>query len=293
MTTGYRDKATNEIIEDISDKTELAKFPPSKFSKEYEIASVTMDDISEIHTNACPNKTCTVDMSLDGVSECKSNGISLDVYTTRFDGCRTIYPLTIVRPINKSQLNHREIFDNLLKQVTDKHTLSHFISDNLKRAFVRDSMCHSAKFACEYCFQSGTPLRNVQPSKSVENQIRLISDQIAELSKQNSDLNRATIKVLKEDIKLIQNSKPRAPTNIVWPAETRNGESRTVAKIKEITNEIRASNLPSSKGIFNHSTLLDLDNFNFVKDVPAEYMHSVCIGSVSYTHLTLPTIYSV
>ena len=49
----------------------------------------------------------------------------------------------------------QKVLDDI--QLTDTE-LTHVIADNPKRAFVRNSLCHGARFACEYCYAQGIAL---------------------------------------------------------------------------------------------------------------------------------------
>lgn len=49
--------------------------------------------------------------------------------------------------------------------------------------------------------------------------------------------------------------------------------------VEKIENEERLS-LDESMGIIGRSVLLDVPQFNFVYDVPAEYMHCGCLGVI-------------
>ena len=71
---------------------------------------------------------------------------------------------------------------------------------------------------------------------------------------------------------------------LTWPFSTANGPKRTISKIIEITDEIKASknilNKDVCKGFWGTSHLLRQPHFHFIKCIPAEYMHSGCIGVV-------------
>lgn len=73
---------------------------------------------------------------------------------------------------------------------------------------------------------------------------------------------------------------------LTWPPETMNGRPRTITAIRRIVNDIEAGqeHLSSSylKGIKGRSILLDQPNFDFILDIPAEYMHLSCLGIVKH-----------
>lgn len=49
--------------------------------------------------------------------------------------------------------------------------------------------------------------------------------------------------------------------------------------VEKIENNERLS-IDESKGIVGRSLLLDIPDFNFTYDVPAEYLHSGCLGVI-------------
>ena len=101
----------------------------------------------------------TVKLSLDGVSESRSTNVSLDVYSLKLNECQTVYPLRIIRPLCKLSVNYMDNFKAVLTEIDlNDCQLSHVIADNPKRAFVRNSLSHGSKYACEYCFAQGLPL---------------------------------------------------------------------------------------------------------------------------------------
>lgn len=95
-------------------------------------------------------------MSVDGVTETKSTSTSIDVYSSRFKKCRTIYPFQIVRPLGKFRVDNQEYLDNFLTNLCshDCEILA-FIGDNYKRSDARHAKCHSSYYPCEYCEAKG------------------------------------------------------------------------------------------------------------------------------------------
>ena len=75
----------------------------------------------------------------------------------------------------------------------------------------------------------------------------------------------------------------RRTTKITWPASTANGEPRTREKIEEILDNIENLSQKEKKGIVGRSLMLDIPNYNVVRDSPAEYLHSCCLGVVKRT----------
>ena len=78
--------------------------------------------------------------------------------------------------------------------------------------------------------------------------------------------------------------------HLVWPSSTRHGNLRNINTIWDISTAIatgRNSDEESEEltreeklGIVGPSLLLTQPNFNLIKNIPCEYMHSVCLGVV-------------
>lgn len=112
-------------------------------------------DLIQINEAKCKNKERfrPSQLSCDGVSECKSNLRSLDVYSARFKGCRMVYPHTLVRPLPKYKVDSSKYLSNFIKDMHENQcVIKAFIADNLKRANAREALNHASSFACEYCF---------------------------------------------------------------------------------------------------------------------------------------------
>ena len=155
-----------------------------------------------------------------------------------FRGCRTVYPILVVRQSNKYKLNEQEYIKRVVDEINiNGLKLDTAVLDKPKRSNVKCTKGHNAWFPCEYC-----------ESRAV---------------------------FYKKDNKRGQ---------LTWPSCTADGEKRTIEKIIYITTRIEASDvqLPNDvcKGIVGTSHLLYQNNFNFIYDIPAEYMHSGCLGVV-------------
>ena len=261
--------------------------------------SFQAQDISNIQKKTCPsyksNEENKIQVSCDGVSECKSNSISVDVYSTKHTQCQVVYPHTLVRPIRKKSVDNKEQLIQFLKDVSevDCNWISHFIADNLKRANARDALNHAARFACEYCFICGWSIEikkkeGEQDRKILETEKKIVLEKIQNLkdapsssnSNKQSEMNDLYDIVKKID-KKIKDTKSRK-SHIVWPASTIDGEPRTCEKILRITEGIENGTISreEAKGILGRSPLLMLERFDMVRDSPTEYLHSVCLGVV-------------
>ena len=258
----------------------------------------------KLHSNVCPNfQVNEVQTSLDGVTEAKSSTVSLDVYSTKFRDCRYIYPHRLVRPIKKEFVDNRELLKKVLSDYSDNGvTITNIVADNLKRATMKDCLNHSALFPCEYCFAKETRITAkkflAQNQSKTEHTKKTIIDKIKTIEKEEpSEKRENTLNVLKNivlELETNETSKTRQIT--VWPASTMNQELRTKEKVMDIVRLIHENELNEEadpltkdqvKGVVGHSPLLDLENFDFVNNVPTEYMHLGCLGVVKrLTELT-------
>ena len=74
---------------------------------------------------------------------------------------------------------------------------------------------------------------------------------------------------------------------ITWPPSTAQGEPRTTEKVLNIVNDLENLAPDERKGITGRSLFLDIPSFVFVRDIPAENLHSMCLGVIKrLTELT-------
>ena len=236
---------------------------------------------------------------MDGVSECRSNLNTLEVYSTRFCNCDYIYPNTIIRPIGKYKVNHRDFFKLVIENLIDNDCIiKAFIGDNPKRAFARFALMHSSSFPCEYCFAKATTFqlsdeKVEERKKQLYDQRLVIQERINSLNQQQEEQDEFTEEDLDEEKQTLISifngindslkDLVKKKHKLVWPASSMNGENRTKEKIIDITNLIEEQgeqNLDPlvKKGIVGKSPLLELEYFNFVIVIPCEYLHTMCLG---------------
>ena len=200
-----------------------------------------MSSVKEIHMMRCKNFNATLDLSLDGVQESKSSSMSADVYSVSFKNCRTVYPIRIIRCFNKFKIDEQFHFKLVLDDIKRNGLkLNGGIFDNPKRAFVRCAKNHAGYYACEYCESKAHYIKNTDEDTNSKGQL-------------------------------------------AWPFSTSNGPLRTREKIEEIVEKIRNEEpltRDEAKGFLGSSHLLDEEDFDFITKLPAEYMHSGCIGVV-------------
>ena len=246
----------------------------------------------EIQERNCPltkNPYRPIQISSDGVNECKSNNATLDVHSIRFKDCRVVYPHTITRPLRGYKLDDRKYFDNFIRDLCESGCLiKQFIGDNLKRAFARFALNHASLHPCEYCFQKGSSFKvcDKETKKQLEtlktNKEKLINQiQALEASEESGtkEENLAGLITLLNHVNTAIKELNRK-THVVWPASSANGELRSKAKFLNIVNSLNDLTKDEKKGITGKSILLNLCYFDFVLDIPCEYMHSTCLGVV-------------
>ena len=241
-----------------------------------------------------------IQLSLDGVMESKSSFNSLDTYSVKFDNCRNIYPIRIIKPCEKFKFDEQEQLRLVLEDINDNHlVIECAVLDNPKRSDVRCAKCASAKFGCEYCENCAISFVDSQKKsltlirKNYYIKEKNISQEIKQLqlTQTQSDDDNETLLNLRETLATLIEEKEnelrkKGRKKITWPASTMGGNLRTVDGIKHISNEIEINpeilkNDPEfCKGIKGKSLMLDQPFFDITKDLPCEYMHLVCLGVV-------------
>ena len=248
-----------------------------------------LTDVAVIHEATCPNfRERKLQLSADGVSESKSTNISLDVYSVKFNCCKNIYPLRIVRPIKKVDIDHYEQLKLVVDDIYDNDCIiTMFIGDNLKRAIARCCLNHASWFPCEYCFAKGTKLTiNIREiakkKKSIEMEKKVIAEKIAQLPASAASEKNALRKILKDLTERENKLRPKH-SHIVWPKTSADAPQRTREEIFEIIQKIENNQeltIDEAKGIAGRSVFFDIPSFNFVRDIPVDYLHCTCIGVV-------------
>ena len=195
--------------------------------------------------------------------------------------------MKIIRPIGKYKLDHQKYLDEFLTDICCNNCLIQcFIGDNPKRAFARFSKSHSSYYPCEYCESCGKLLSQTDRSliakkNLLQKQKRTVLSNI-EIARANNDSAelqslKSILSSINEGIKTLN----KKHNNIVWPSSTMNGNPRTKENVLEIVTQIEDEDvlsLEECKGIMGHSLFLDIPYFDFVLDIPVEYLHGVCLG---------------
>ena len=251
-------------------------------------------DIISIHESQCSSfdtERKKLQLSSDGVSESLSTSVSLDVYSVKFEKCKTIYPIRIVKTIKKHSVNENEHLKYVVNDLYENGCkITQYVADNKKRSTARDSLCHSSWFPCEYCFSKGTKMvtnsRDIEKKKeSLKIQKELIAEKIVNVTQISGANSSQVVKLKNLAKKLDAEEKKLQPrkSHIVWPKSTFRGPPRTRQEIMDIIEKIENDQVMTKdemKGIVGRSVFIDLPNFNFVNDIPVEYLHCGCLGVV-------------
>ena len=289
LEVAYRNKETDQVVvlKNLEKDPPVSQYPPDKFTKLYESATVKTADILAIHASKCPNiaPKKEIQLSCDSVSECRSNVVSLDVYSFKMLNCRQVYPLKIIRQIDKKAIDHREQLRLIIEDLLESDCkIAHYLADNLKRAIAKDCLNHASLFPCEYCFAKGGRIETVKMSIDKDKnriQLSLINAKINELSGSNTN-ELKTLKIIQKELEVATKKENSKKSHIVWPSTSMDQEPRTSQTVLQIAIRIEnGENLTADekKGVVRKSPLHDIPRFNFVLNVPVDYMHALCIGA--------------
>ena len=167
-----------------------------------------------------------------------------------------------------------------------------FVADKPKRSLAKDCKSSASWYPCEYCYAKGTKIQrteNTQVKCNLLKQKTYLEERIKECENSTDSTNINHLVSLKNDIQKTINALNKK-TNILWPSSTLGSEPRTRNSILNIVERIENNeklSLDEEKGVVGRSLLLDLPDFNYVYDAPAEYLHSGCLGVVKkLTELT-------
>ena len=211
------------------------------------------------------------------------------MYSIKFKGCRTIYPIRIVRPIKKINFDHSLQLNLAINDINDNDCkIKQFIGDNPKRANAKKCLCFSSWYPCEYCVAKGTKVvtNNVEVSKKKENlemQKKIVSEKISQISNlpstREDELEK--LKNLERELTEAHKKIKAKKSNIVWPKTSANAPARTRDDTFETIQCIENGqplSIDEAKGVSGRSLLFDLPYFDFVEDVPVDYLHTGCLG---------------
>ena len=129
--------------------------------------------------------------------------------------------------------------------------------------------------------------------KKIEEKIQALESKISKLLENHGEQpdkeeeqqeEIETLSSIKEYLRVSLKEMSQHKSKVVWPYSTsKNAEPRTKNKVIEIVEKIENGQVltkDESKGVVGRSPLLGLDYFDYVIDVPTEYLHSTCLGAV-------------
>ena len=255
----------------------------------------------KIHYSICPDHEQyrpITQLSLDGVLESKSTFNSLDTYSLKFNHCRNIYPIRIIKPCERFKYDEQNHLREVLSDINDNDVIIDcVVLDKIKRSTVTCTKNHASKFPCEYCQNSAVTFlqcnkKSVDTIKKrydiLENKIK---QQIEQLGDSQEDGPNDVLQNLQQELIDLQEEKQQELSKqgrkkLTWPASTMSKNPRTLdnitAIVEEIENnpEITKTDPDFCKGIKGRSLFLNQPRFHIIKDVPCEYMHTACLGVV-------------
>ncbi len=137
---------------------------------EYVLYHTSLKEVVRLHEEVHPHGPDAedFDLSLDGVPESKSSGLSIDILSLSFRSCRTVYTIAVLQPSRKAmQLPDSIILKNFLSQYESSGLrIRYVIADAPKRAPLQGLKQHSATFGCPYC--KASKIRKRFPSNTAE-----------------------------------------------------------------------------------------------------------------------------
>jgi hypothetical protein len=149
----YKNLITSEIVTEDN----LEKFPRKRLSnvKKYKLLyTMTKINIKEIFSklkNVHDISNEKIILAIDGVPETKSGGVTIEVIAFKFQNCKTVYPLCILRPEKKYKINVEEYICPLLRKLEKMSAqISFIVADAPKRSFLRKMKAHSGINSSHY-----------------------------------------------------------------------------------------------------------------------------------------------
>ena len=130
--------------------------------------------ITKGHCETHPDEiTCReIDVSVDGIPESRSSGLSIDVLCVRFVGCSSVYAVAIMQPWRKRLPGKDEaIFKHFLEDLPGSGLkIRRVIADAPKRAPLQGLKSHAANSSCPYC--TAKKVNGQYPSSSMGQELR-------------------------------------------------------------------------------------------------------------------------
>ena len=198
--------------------------------------------------------------------------------------------MKLIRPLSNYKVDSNKYLNEVLHDITENgFRITQYIGDKPKRSDAKGCKSNSSWFPCEYCFGKGEKVElmdNCRAAAKIKLQITEIETDISNyesgLFNEENALKLENLVKIKQELEKSLNALKRK-SHIVWPFSTMNSENRTRQKILSILERIENNeqlSIDEAKGVISRSPLLDLPEFNFIYDAPAEYLHLTCLGIV-------------
>ena len=131
-----------------------------RWALQYEYTRVSsVESIKMLHDLNGQKSSSSIILSVDGVPQDDSSGISLEIVAMRFEGCRCVFPLCIYReqPGASAKKTLKSVLTPVFEDIARSGcTVTKVIADAPYRCKLRNTMGHMSYYSCDYCFGKGT-----------------------------------------------------------------------------------------------------------------------------------------
>ena len=243
--------ATQELIV----QSRLRELPQKDeaFKLMYELSTARISAIVQTHREqGGPLTSQAVDLSMDGVQENNTSGVSLEIVSLRFKGCHHVYPVAIYRP--NAQRQRVDSVQKLLMPVVHACLacgvkVDKIICDAPERAVVCSRINHNGYFACDLCEEEGSGMPGVPGVRWPY-------------------------------------TRNQAPERTHQAFQENAMEARRKLEAAK-SKRLGRPGVAVTKGVTNYTPLLDMEGFDIVRDVPVDYMHNICMGVYRRTFMLI------
>jgi hypothetical protein len=157
LSCSHRDLTTGDIVR----VDDVATFPKKKFQDRQrykllsEVTSVSLKDLVKFHTRIHPDMNPSqhpITISIDGVPESKSGGLTFDVFSVRFSGCRNIYPVRIVKTQKGAKVGFANFVNPVIAEIIECGlSVDYIVADAPMRAKILGMKQHGSYQGCGKC----------------------------------------------------------------------------------------------------------------------------------------------
>ena len=194
-------------------------------------------------------------LSYDGVPESKTSGVnsSLSIVCLRFHGCRTIYPIVLIKVTDKTyKSTASEVFQPVISEVNQLGlTVECLVADAPARAFARCQKTHAGFLSCDLCLAHG--------SKLVKGRV----------PSEGNPENITTGLYF-----------PHRKNSPPCPLRTMGGVHAIMRNLEELLRAGTENARYSLCGYTGRSPFLDLPEFDIIEAIGVDYMHLIPLGVI-------------